>query len=143
MEQGCGHVSHHSPSAGVDASRARFWIKMGEHEQAVTASIAIEPLPGLRVRFDDVVGFMERVASYVEEHGGIVGHIKALAREGDVSAHASVVAAGMTERPDAGELVDFGEEADIQMVVIAFLLDCDMLLALCQKAVDEAVSVAG
>ena len=91
------HAHHHGQS-----HRESFAVPCGEafleahtHDQAATVSMAICPDEGKGMAFADLAAALEGIACRVEEVGGIIGHIKAFAREDAFFARASVTQAGM------------------------------------------------
>ena len=130
------HAHHHGQS-----HRESFAIPCGEsfleahmHDQAATVSMVICPDEGTVMAFADLAAALESIASCVEEAGGIVGHIKAFAREGDFFARASITQAGEKAGCEGDVGRSFGPEADIQLVAIALLLGQEELLAICRQA---------
>lgn len=136
------HASHHERN-----HREQFAIACGEafleahmHDQAATVSVALCPDEGFAISFEQLVSALSATASNVEAAGGIIGHIKAFAREDDVFAHASITDA--SRKPDAeGDIAaSFGPEADIQLVAIALMISQDELITICKREISSALS---
>ena len=136
MSETSGHTHNHGQS-----HRESFAVPCGEafleahtHDQATTVSVAICPGEGETMAFADLAAVLEGIACRVEEAGGIVGHIKAFAREDDYFARASVTQAGVEANCDGDIGRSFGPDADIQLVAIALFLGQEELLAICRQA---------
>ena len=126
------HEHNHRESFAVECGEA--FLEAHMHDQAATVSMAICPDEGKSMSFQVLVNALCDIAAGVEAMGGIVGHIKAFARDGDVFAHASVTEAGRIASKEGDADSSFGPEADVQLVAIALLVGQDELIALCKKA---------
>ena len=123
--------------------RESFRIACGEvfleahlHDQAATVSMAICPDEGSTLAFALLVDAMRAIAARAEALGGIVGHIKGFAREGDVFAHASVTAADQQPTCEGDVEAAFGEGADIQLVAIVLLVEEQALVGICRSVLE-------
>lgn len=103
------------------------------HEQAATVSITVHTNAGDTLAFSDIVSLMQQLAEKAEAEGGIIGHIKAFARQGDSFVHASVTAADIAPALEGDTVQCFGEDADIQIVAIVLLVDQDLLVRICEE----------
>ena len=112
--------SHHEEL--FEAPWGTAQIETHTHEQAATVSMALHPAEGEAIAFAGVVTVMRQIAEEAESAGGVVGHVKAFARQGDAFAHASVTAAYLGPEIGGDSSSEFGEEADIQLVAIVLLL---------------------
>ena len=107
------------------------------HDQAATVSASICPDEGKELAFGALVSALRFMAARAEEAGGIVGHVKAFAKEGASFAHASVVAADAEPTLEGDPSLSFGEEADIQLVCIVLLVGQEELVSICRRALRE------
>ena len=121
--------------------RESFAIPCGEafleahaHDQAMTVSVAICPAEGASIVFEDLVATLRGIASGIEDAGGIVGHVKAFARQDGSFAHASTTEAEREPDCEGDVSSPFGPDADVQFVAIALLLGRDELIAVCKQA---------
>ena len=126
------HHDHHEETLGAPWGTVR--LEAHAHEQAATASMALRPAAGKTVAFGSVVKLMRQIAVEAEAAGGIVGHIKANVRQGDVFAHASVTAAYLEPVVEGDASLECSERADIQLVAIVLLVSQDDLVRICRKA---------
>ena len=136
------HAPHHEHN-----HREQFAIACGEafleahmHDQAATVSAALCPDDGSAISFEQLVSALSAIASNVEDTGGIIGHIKAFAREEETFAHASVTDAGRKPDIEGDITASFGPEADIQLVAIALMISQDELITICKRAIGNALS---
>ena len=141
-ESGHEHTPHHEHN-----HREQFAVACGEafleahmHDQAATVSAALCPDEGSVISFEQLVSALSSIASNAEAAGGIIGHIKAFAREEDVFAHASSTDASRKPDVEGDTAASFGPEADIQLVAIALLIDQDELISICKRAIVDALS---
>lgn len=125
--------------------RESFAVACGEafleahaHDRAMTVSVAICPDEGASIGFGELVGALRSIASGIEAAGGIVGHVKAFARQDGAFAHASATEAGREPDCEGDASFAFGPDADVQLVAIALLLGQDELVALCKGALANA-----
>ena len=123
---------HHSHRESFEIAGAKTFLEAHMHDQAATVSLAICPLEGTAFAFRTLLETMVIIASQVEAHGGIVGHIKAFAREGDRFSHASVTAAGFEPTCEGEADASFGEGADVQFVAIALFVNKEELASICK-----------
>lgn len=130
------HEHHHGHVESVELSWASVDMEASSHEQAATVSVAIRPKPASEAAFSGLVDAMCSIARAVESEGGIVGHIKAFAKRGDVFARASVTAADLPPVCDGDQSLPLDPSADIQFVVIALLIDEERLAAICKDILE-------
>ena len=133
--QGHDHAHHHHDhhEETLEISWGSVRLEAHTHEQAATVSMVLCPAAGKAVVFGDVVQLMRQVADRAEAAGGIVGHVKALARQGDAFAHASVTAAYLEPAVEGDASLKYGEQADIQLVAIVLLVSQDKLVRICKE----------
>ena len=136
---GHNHAHHHHDhhEEALEAPWGTAWLDAHTHEQAATVSMALCPAAGKAIVFGDVVEFMRQVADKAEAVGGIVGHVKAFARQGDAFANASVTAAYLEPAVEGDASLEYGAEADIRLVAIVLLVSQDELLRICKEALKE------
>lgn len=125
---------HHSHVETVELSWANVKLESHTHEQAATVSLDIDPKPSCEKAFSDLVNIMQGIARAAEDAGGIVGHIKAFAKRGDASAHASVTAADLPPTCEGDQSLALDNESAVQLVAIVLLIAENDLLALCKNA---------
>ena len=125
---------HHNHRESFETCGAEAFLEAHMHDQAATVSLAICPAEGETFAFARLVDAMRDIASASESAGGIVGHVKAFAREGDTFAHASVTAAGLEPACEGDAAESFGDEADIQLVAIVLLVSQADLVDICRNA---------
>ncbi|MBR0405480.1 MAG: hypothetical protein IJI68_09845 [Eggerthellaceae bacterium] len=131
------HSGHgHRESFAVPCGEA--FLEAHEHDQAMTVSVAICPEEGASIVFEELVEALRSIASGIEATGGIVGHVKAFARQDGAFAHASATEAGREPDCEGDVSFAFGFDADIQFVAIALLLGQDELISLCKSALVNA-----
>lgn len=137
--RGQGHDHHHHDhhEETVETPWGTVRLEAHTHEQAATVSMALCPAAGKAMAFGSVVELMRQVAERAEAAGGIVGHVKAFARQGDAFAHASVTAAYLEPAVEGDASLGYGERADIQLVAIVLLVSQDELVSICREALIE------
>lgn len=128
--------SGHRESFAVTCGEA--FLEAHEHDQAMTVSVAICPDEGASISFGELAGALRTIASGIEAAGGIVGHVKAFARQDGAFAHASATEAGREPDFEGDVSSAFGFDADVQLVAIALLLGQDEFVALCKSALANA-----
>ena len=126
------HAPAHKETFAIDG--AQVALEAHTHEQAATVSLGIKPTEGARFRFKQLIGAMAAIAAEAESEGGIVGHIKAFAREGDAFAHASVTASDLPPESEGDVDAAFGPDAAIQLVAIVLLIDHHSLVDICKAS---------
>ncbi len=136
-EHSHGHHHRHGHVESVELSWASVDMEASSHEQASTVSVAIRPKPESEAAFSGLVDAMRSIARAVEDAGGIVGHIKAFAKRGDVFARASVTAADLPPVCDGDQSLSLDPSADIQFVAIALLVDEERLAAICKDVLAD------
>lgn len=136
-QHGHHHEHHHSHEETVALSWADMKLEAHTHEQAATVSMDIRPNAECTKTFPDLVAVMQGIAQDVENAGGIVGHIKAFAKQGDSSVHASVTAADLAPTIDGDQSCALAPSTDVQLVAIALLVTEDDLLAICKDALNQ------
>ena len=104
------------------------------HDQAATVSMNVQPQGERSITFSDLVGAMCSIARAAESAGGVVGHIKAFARQGGESARASVTAPELAPTVEGDPALLLGTGATIQLVAIVLLIGKEDLLAICKGA---------
>ena len=97
------------------------------HDQASTVSATIHARSDSGRSFGDIVEALQVVAQKVEEQGAIVGHIKAYARTADSFSHASTTDAQRMPSSEGDLQMALGPDVQCQLVVIALLVDLDVL----------------
>ena len=132
-DHGHDHDHSHSHVETVETSWGTIALEGHTHEQAATVSATFHLNAESSYAFSSIVSLMQRIAKGVEDAGGIVGHIKATAKQDGSFARASVIAAELDPTCEGDLSLKLGSEADIQMAVIAMLVDQDALLALCRE----------
>ena len=130
------HAPSHKEACAIGG--AQVSLEAHTHEQAATVSLDIRPAAGSGFAFQKLVSAMRALASEAEALGGIVGHIKAFAREGDAFAHASVTAADLPPESEGDIGAAFGSNATIQLVAIVLLVDQDALVEVCKTTLQQA-----
>lgn len=132
-DHGHAHAHDHGPtvSDSFETEAARIALEAHTHEQAATVSLDIHPKAGKTVAFPDLVAAMQSIATDAEAAGGIIGHIKAYARDEQSFAHASVTAADLPPTCEGNAQASFGEGAHIQLVSIVLLIPQDELIGIC------------
>ena len=125
---------HHNHRESFAIPHGEAFLEAHMHEQAATVSIAICPDEGETLAFQTLVEAMCAIAVQAEALGGVVGHIKAFAQEGDAFAHASVTAADLAPDSAGSTSASFGAEADIQLVAIVLLVCQNDLVSICRGA---------
>ena len=129
-----GHHHHHSHAETLQLENAVVELEAHTHEQAATVSMRIHPADGTTIAFADIIAMLQRIARAAEDVGGIVGHIKGFAKQGDAFAHASVTAADLAPTTEGDPALAFDATADIQLAAIVLLVSQADLLALCKEA---------
>lgn len=136
-EHGTGHHDHGLEITETfvlhGLSDASGTMESHSHDGTATVSFTVRP-EAVPVPFADVVAKMQSIASEVEERGGIVGHIKAIARTEGAFARASVTASYL--EPSFEGAPDFLCPAgtDLQIAVIALAIDQKDLIEACKHA---------
>lgn len=128
------HVHHHGGFEAVELEWGRVELEAHVHDQATTVSMNVLPQEGCTITFSDLIGAMQSIAEAAEGAGGIVGHIKGLARQGSQYAHASVTSVGLAPTVEGDSSLPFGSGAAIQLVAIVLLIGQEDLLAICKSA---------
>ena len=128
-----GNSHDHGYVEAFEQEWGSFELEAHMHEQAATVSMNIHPRDGREISFSDLVNVMQSIAQAAENSGGIVGHIKGFARQGDDFAHASVTSADLAPAIEGDKALSFGAEATVQLVAIVLLIDQADLLAICKE----------
>lgn len=130
------HVHHHDQVKrdSFELAQASIALEAHTHEQAATVSLRIRPKSGETVPFEIIVDAVRTIAANAEAAGGIIGHVKAFAREGDAFARVSATAADLPLDCKGALDVRFGKSANIQLVAIVLLIDLDQLASICKSA---------
>lgn len=128
------HEHHHNYRESFDIPLAEVFLEAHMHDQAATVSMALCPREGESIPFTTIVDAMSTIGVQAEAIGGIIGHIKGFAKEGDAFAHASVTDASIAPALEGDPAYRFGEEADIQLVAIVLLVGQDELIRICKAA---------
>ena len=130
------HHHEHAPAQKEEFAieGAQMLLEAHTHEQAATVSLDVKPAEGAPLAFKRLIDLMVSIAGEAEAHGGIVGHIKAFAREGDTFAHASVTASDLPVESEGAVEAVFGHDATIQLVAIVLLIDKQALVDICKAA---------
>ncbi len=132
-----GHDHEHNHRESFQIACGEAFIEAHMHDQAATVSMAVCPDPSQTVRFDELVSCMQTVADQAEAAGGIIGHIKAFAKQGDAFAHASITSADIDPACEGDLTIALGEEADIQLVAIVLLIEQKSLIDMCRTALQS------
>jgi hypothetical protein len=133
------HEHHHSHRETIELEWGQVELEAHVHDQATTVSMNMRPQGDCTIAFTDLVSTMQSIAKTSEEAGGIVGHIKAFARQDDRFVHASVTSADLAPTIDGDSSLSFGAEATIQLVAIVLLIDQADLLALCKESLERSL----
>lgn len=132
------HEHAHEHTEAIELAWARVELEAHTHEQAATVSMDIYPSSGSTLSFSELVSAMQAIARAAEQAGGIVGHIKAFAKQDDAFARASVTAADLPPTCDGDQSLEFGSSAEIQVVAIVLLIDQTALLTICKDVLLHA-----
>ena len=128
------HEHEHGTHDVLESACATIHLESHTHEETATVSMDIEPHVDSALSFSDIVTLMQAVASAVESAGGIVGHIKAFARRDDAFVHASVTASYLDPECEGDTEICLDTATELQLAVIALLIEREQLLALCKNA---------
>ena len=85
--------------------------------------------------FGNIVELMVTIAGEIEAANGIVGHIKAFARQGDTFAHASVTASYLDPECEGDLGIHLDTSTTVQLAAIALLIGQEQLLDLCRAEI--------
>lgn len=118
------HPHDHVPARtwSQDCDWAHLHFEGHEHDQASVITVTVKLLAGQEVPFSKLVAVAQQAARDVEAAGGIVGHIKGFAREGDTYAHVSITDSALPATESGDVAASFTEHAEIQFVLIAMLV---------------------
>ena len=128
---GCNYQHHHhdddakTVSANVGGGIAL--CKLTTHEGALVVSCALE-LENSMLSSACLAAALAGVAYDVEKLGGIVGHVKCAASNGEGSLHISVTQAGIEPTVMANNLEVLDEDTEINIAVICFAVEHQELL---------------
>lgn len=128
---GCNHQHHHHDdeaktiSANVGGGIAL--CKLTTHEGALVVSCALE-LEDSTLSPSCLASALAGVAYDVEKLGGIVGHVKCAASNGEGSLHISVTQAGIDPTVVVNNLEVLDEDSEINIAVICFAVEHQELL---------------
>ena len=128
------HAHEHGRTAVLDTASAHIEFEGHLHEQAAAVTMLIHPHTAVEIAFTALTETMERIAQSIEATGGIVGHIKVSAQQGNTFAHASIVQADQSPSCAGDAECTFDEAAAIQIAAIALLVGLDELMDICEKA---------
>lgn len=132
------HYDHNHGSAvkyNFEINEAYVSLEAHTHEQAATVTLDIRPKKGRALAFADIVDVMVSIAVRAEAAGGVVGHIKAYARDGSAFAHASVTASDLAPVCEGDANALYGEGSLIQLVLIVLLLRQEDLTSICRAQI--------
>ena len=130
------HHHEHAELRSIDFANFSAQFESHVHDQASTVSVTVEVSEGAALAFTAIIDVLCEIARNVESEGGVVGHIKAFAREGDAFAHASVTAADLPPEQEGDCARAFTHGASIQFVAIALLVDLHDLEQFVQRALE-------
>ena len=128
------HAHEHVHEETIVLAWAHVELEAHTHEQAATVSAGIHPNETSSTSFSDLVNCMQAIASSIEQAGGIVGHIKAFAKQEDAFARGSVTAANLPPSCDGDLALRLAPATEIQLVAIALLIDQATLISICKEA---------
>lgn len=131
---GHDHHDHAHHEKTVETSWGKAQLEAYTHEQAATVSMILLVDENVKLAFADVVSLMRRIAEGAEAVGGIIGHVKGIARQGDSFAHASVTATYLEPAIDGDMALECVAGTDVQLVAIVLLVDLDDLVRICEEA---------
>ncbi len=119
-----GHEHQHTNERVLIEENDMF-LSVLEHEESLVASYRLDLSCGLNDAKERLAQFAKSISGRVEFEGGIVGHIKAFAREQGDSFRLSLTA-------DEPDILDFhGSSTHVEGVAIVLLVDedwyCDLL----------------
>ena len=121
------HDHQHAHERPVEFEWGTGTLESHVHDQAATVSVTISARPDAGKTFEGIVGVLQEIAREVESTGGIVGHIKAYAREGELFAHASATDAQHAPACEGDSRLTLAPDTHCQLVAIALLIDLDHL----------------
>ena len=129
---GCGHQHHrhHSDDAktvSANVGGGIAWCKLTAHEGALVVSCALE-LENSTLSPACLAAALAGVAYDVEKLGGIVGHVKCAASNGEGTLHISVTQAGVDPTVMVNNLEVLDEDSEINIAVICFEVEHQELL---------------
>lgn len=126
---GCNHQHHHDDAKTISANVGGgiALCKLTTHEGALVVSCALE-LENSTLSPACLASALAGVASDVEKLGGIVGHVKCAASNGEGSLHISVTQAGIEPTVMTSNLEVIDEDSEINIAVICFAVEHQELL---------------
>jgi len=121
------HDHAHDHERAVELGWGAGTLESHVHDQAATVSVTIDAQADAGKTFQELVDALREIALQVESAGGIVGHIKAYAREGGAFAHASATDAQHAPACEGDASLVLGPATNCQLVSIALLIDLAQL----------------
>ena len=121
------HDRSHNHERAVELGWGTGALESHVHDQAATVSLTINAQADAGRTFQELVDALQQIALQVESAGGIVGHIKAYAREGEAFVHASATDAQHAPACEGDASLVLGPATNCQFVSIALLIDLAQL----------------
>lgn len=129
------HEHHHEHEKHCfSLAQARLEFEAYSHDEANVVSGRIVPTEGASIPFSQVVDFLESATKDVKAKHGLVGHFKASAQDGELSAHVSITQSSV--HPTCGgtlECVTFPEGV-VEFALIAVGVSLESLSSLAQES---------
>lgn len=121
------HHHEHARDRVIDLGWASVTLESHVHEQASTVSATICARADSAKCFDALVAALQAMAREAESAGGIIGHIKGYARDGESFVRASITDAQHAPICEGDAQLPLGSGAQVQLVAIVMLIDLDEL----------------
>ena len=128
-----GHHEHHehhheAETLSFNVGGGVALCRLSSHEEANIVSCTLE-LENTELELQSLAAALAGVATDIEEAGGLIGHIKCAAQNGESFARISVTQAGIDPFVESHNLKILNEETDISLALIVFAVEHEQIIS--------------
>ena len=128
-----GHHEHHehhheAQTMSFNVGGGVALCRLSSHEEANIVSCTLE-LENTELELQSLAAALAGVATDIEEAGGLIGHIKCAAQNGESFARISVTQAGIDPFVESHNLKILNEETDISLALIVFAVEHEQIIS--------------
>ena len=123
------HDHHHeAQTMSFNVGGGVALCRLSSHEEANIVSCTLE-LENTELELQSLAAALAGVATDIEEAGGLIGHIKCAAQNGESFARISVTQAGIDPFVESHNLEILNEETDISLALIVFAVEHEQIIS--------------
>ncbi len=123
------HDHHHeAQTMSFNVGGGVALCRLSSHEEANIVSCTLE-LENTELELQSLAAALAGVATDIEEAGGLIGHIKCAAQNGESFARISVTQAGIDPFVESHNLKILNEETDISLALIVFAVEHEQIIS--------------